>query len=128
VASNRRTNEEILQTLTRYVLPRHLSSEQIAKISGYLEKYEPQTFGFLVAKYDTEAGGYRVDIQRALTNGGWLLKETKFTESVPAGLSIQFQTTLEYLNRPADIRHPRTDILFADAFRLAKISVDTGAP
>jgi hypothetical protein len=71
LTENRRGNAEIQETLSRYVLPRHLTEQQIKIIGDYLSQYPPQQYKFVLVKNYEEVGAYRVDIQRALTLGGW---------------------------------------------------------
>lgn len=119
---NRRAVHEISQVLSRYVLPRHLSEQQIKTISDYLSQHEPQKFKMAVTKNNGEANGYASDIRQALVNGGWELVSTDYnTEFTQAGIAAQFQESLESA-RHNDPKHPKPPDLLNGAFKSARVT------
>jgi hypothetical protein len=56
--------------LQRWVIPRHLTQEQIASIGNYLLKFPPYSVRFNVQENDEEASSYRADLQQAIEQGG----------------------------------------------------------
>ena len=123
LAENRQTNAEIQETLSRYVLPRHLSEQQIDTIAGYLSKYDPQQFKMIVIKNNEEASSYRSDIQRALTAGGWELSTIDYSDDVREGISLQFTETQESSQRRPDPKHPKPLEILQRAFQQARVQL-----
>jgi len=143
-AEGRRANENIEQTLNRYVLPRHLTEKQIAAIADYLKGFEPQTVKILIPKGNSEAGSYASDFYTALQQGGWAVtsmgpcidvsdrlnlsqeKLSAYTndwcEQMPEGISLQFTQTTEsaQINDP---KHPKPDRLFSQALLKARVPI-----
>lgn len=119
---HRRTNDEIAQTLSRYVLPRHLTEVQIAAVATYLSKFDPQEVELLVLRNSEEAGAYRADVQRALMQGGWSTT-IKYSDDVREGISTQFMRTRESFNARPDPKHPTAEQLFLEAVRIAQIPI-----
>jgi hypothetical protein len=56
-----------------YVLPRHLTNDQVNSIAEFLDKFQPREVTFEVINNDREAGAYRDDIEKALKKGGCCL-------------------------------------------------------
>jgi hypothetical protein len=123
VYDNRRANQEISNALSRYVLPRHLSEDQIAKIGEYLRKFEPQKFNFLVTPNNEEASSYRADIQRALTEGGWELETIDYSDKISQGISMQTRMTQASSQAKPDPKRPRADTMLQNAFKDAKVQL-----
>lgn len=128
LADNRRANEETIQVLSRYVLPRHLSEEQIGTIGGYLSKYAPCEAKFVVVKNSEEASSYRSDIQRALQLGGWTITSIDYSDDIREGITTQFTQTIESSQARPDPKHPKVDELFRQALEQAHVQLTgTGA-
>jgi hypothetical protein len=123
LVDNRRSNAEIQETLSRYVLPRHLSEQQIITIGEYLSKYDPQQFKMIVIKHNEEASSYRADIQRALTLGGWELSTIDYSDDVREGIGLQFTETQESSQRRQDPKHPKPLELLQRAFQQARVQL-----
>jgi hypothetical protein len=123
LAENRRANAEIQETLSRYVLPRHLSEQQINTIGDYLSKYDPQQFKMMVIKNNEEASSYRADIQRALTAGGWDLSTIDYSDDVREGISLQFTETQESSRQRPDPKHPKPLEILRSAFQQARVQL-----
>jgi hypothetical protein len=123
VIDNRRANDEFSKTLSRYVLPRHLTDLQITKVADYLSKFDPQVVQITVIKNSEETNSYVSDIQRALQQGGWKISSFVYSEDVPEGISTNLTETQQSAQMPADPKHPKADQLFTQAFKDAKISL-----
>jgi preprotein translocase subunit SecE len=123
MADDRRANEEFAKTLSRYVLPRHLTELQIAKVADYLSKFDPHEAKFTIVKNSEEANSYASDIQRALQQGGWKISSFAYSDDVTEGISTQLTETTQSAQMPADPKHPKADQLFTQAFQDAKISL-----
>jgi hypothetical protein len=126
LAENRRANAEIHETLSRYVLPRHLSEQQIKTIGDYLAQYPPQQYKFVLIKNYEEGGAYRVDIQRALTLGGWDVTGYDYLDGdeVREGLCLQYTETQESSQKRPDPKHPKPMEVLQKAFQLAHVAVN----
>lgn len=115
------TQAEIQESLQRYVLPRHLSPEQINSIGEYLKSHEPQKVKFEVLKNSEEASQYRVDIQNALTIGGWQVDDISYSVDVREGLTTFFVQTDESRRQQSSPNNLKVDELFREAMRKAGI-------
>lgn len=113
--------QQIQDALKRYVLPRHLSEEQIAKIADYLSQHSPQRFKMLVVKRNEEASSLRADIQTALTRGGWTVIAIDSSDDVQEGISTNFQQTQAHAQAPPDPKNPKPDQLLLEAFKIARV-------
>ena len=103
-------------TLRRYVLPRHLTDDQIATIANYLSAHDPQEIKLIVLQNYEEAGALRMDIQKALAGGGWKISTIDYSNNLPEGLSINFTQTIE-TRRVLPIRNiPRPTKFIKKAF------------
>ena len=120
--ANARTNSEILHTLSRYVLPRHLSDDQINIVKEYLLQHEPQDYKFEVVRNNEEAGIFRSDIQKALTLGGWKVLGFDYPDSIQEGLSLYSAT----VDPAAPPKKENAQTLLQEAFKKAKIRIDGG--
>jgi hypothetical protein len=125
VVDVRSTNDQIENALRRYVLPRHLTDQQISTIADYLRKFGPQVVKFTVAKDNQEANSYRADIQKALEQSGWAISSTDYAD-IPEGVRYQYMQTQENNQKPRDAKNPRPDTLITDAFKLAHVRLDGG--
>ena len=119
----RSTNAEIQSALRRYVLPRHLTEQQIKIVSEYLLKYDPQEVKFIVTKDNEECSSYRADFQRALEQGGWKVTSIDYSNDVREGISTNFVQPEEKAQVRPDPKHPNPDILFNDAFKQARVPI-----
>ena len=111
-------------TLRRYVLPRHLTDDQIATIANYLSAHDPQEIKLIVLQNYEEAGAYRVDIQKALAGGGWKISTIDYSNNLPEGLSINFTQTMESAQSAPDPKHPKADEMLQESFRRAHIQIN----
>lgn len=118
------SNQDILRALNRYVLPRHLSEQQIATIADYLQKHPPQKVKFSIIRNNEEASSYRVDIQQALLKGGWEIIGFDYPDFVQEGLSIHFQQTQASQQQQGTLKNPKPDTILLDALRAAKVRID----
>ena len=117
LADVRKQNDEVSRTLTRYVLPRHLTDIQISAISNYLQKFPPKDVKFIVVKNNEEAGSYRADFQRALVAGGWTISEISYSDDIGEGVSTEFNEPQVNANARPDPKNPKADQLFAAALK-----------
>lgn len=123
----RSSQSEIASALARYVLPRHLSEEQIKKIADYLSQYPSHKFHTVLVEKNQEASSYASDIQKALKAGGWELGTTSLVnvDQVPEGLSYLITRTDESSQRlqqqKPDPKNPPVDALFNEAMKQAKM-------
>jgi hypothetical protein len=123
-SDNRATNREIQQALRRYVLPRHLTEQQTAAISGYLLQHDPpkETKVIItVPERDAEAAAYADDIRQALVKGGWPIAPINTANDVQEGLGAQFWQTEQSSKIPADAQHPKLNDLLRQALHAARI-------
>jgi hypothetical protein len=121
LADNRRANSEIQETLSLYVLPRHLTEQQITTIGDYLLQYDPQQVKMVVIKNTEEASSYRADIQRALMRGAWEIISIDYSDDVREGVSAQFVETQESSQRRPDPKHPKPNEVLQKAFQQAHV-------
>jgi hypothetical protein len=121
LTDNRRANSEIQETLSRYVLPRHLTEQQITIIGDYLLQYNPQQVKMVVIKNTEEASSYRADIQRALTRGAWEIISIDYSDDVQEGISAHFVETQESSQRRPDPKHPKAIEVLQKAFQQARV-------
>jgi hypothetical protein len=121
LADVRRANEELGQTLSRYVLPRHLSEQQIDTIGTYLAQFPPQTASMTVVKNSEEANSYRADFQRAVEKGGWTITSIKYDDDIPEGITAYFLQTMSSQASQNDPKKPNIEAIFARALSQAKI-------
>lgn len=123
LAEGRQANEDVARTLTRYVLPRHLTEAQIKTISTYLSGFPSQTVSFLVIRNSEEASSYRADIQRALTDGGWTISGINYSDDVPEGLQTRLMGPLNAPQQPQNAKNLPPDQLFANAMKKASVAI-----
>jgi hypothetical protein len=114
--------------MARYVLPRHLTQEQINSISEYLAQQDRNTVIMNIINRDEEAGGFRADIQRALEKGGWAVSDYKYADDVSEGLTISMQSPMPAAPTPVnpfDRLNPKPTPLqiLSEAFRRAGVQV-----
>jgi hypothetical protein len=142
-----RINRDLESTLSRYVLPRHLTEEQIAAIATYLKGFPPQTAKILVPSGNREANSYASDFYQALQQGGWTVSidrcidardRIKFSqekldatandwcENLTEGLSTNFTQTMESAQAIEDPKNPKPDYLFSQSLRKAGLRLDQG--
>lgn len=120
---------QVNDVLSRYVLPRHLSEDQIGAIAEYLSSYDSQTFKIVSVKNSGEAAEYGADFQTALERGGWKIDggPTFAQEDLPEGISIQFTETQVSYHTASDSKHPKTNALFIQALASAHIkAIESG--
>jgi hypothetical protein len=124
------SQSEVLSALRRYVLPRHLSDEQKAAITGYVSKFPPvKNVKIQVQKEAgidrpmSEPSIYANDIREALTAGGWELTPITWGDNPWEGLSWQFMQPTESQRGTYNAQNPRPDQTLANAFKGAKVSV-----
>jgi hypothetical protein len=144
LAANRSANEEFEQTLRRYVLPRHLSDDQISTVADYLKGFDSQTALILVPKGDSEAGSYASDFYKALQQGGWTvtmrpcvdiaerlnlsqerlnaIDANTWCENLPEGISTYFRQT-QNSSQTNDPKHPKPDQLLSQALQKARVRI-----
>lgn len=121
LSDSRKANADLAKTMARYVLPRHLTDDQITAISKYLSGFPSQAVKFLVMKNSEEASSYRADFQRAIEQGGWRVTAVDYTDDIPEGITTQIIQTMVSMQAPRDPRAPRVDELFAQALRQAHV-------
>jgi hypothetical protein len=126
VADNRRAARDVSETLARYVLPRHLTEQQITTVAEYLSKTAPQKVNYIVAKNNTEASAFWSDINRAITQGGWSLDKIEYSDDVQQGITTHYQQTMESARQPVDPKQPKPDVIFRDALKAARIQLSGG--
>jgi hypothetical protein len=118
LADGRKANSEVAKTLSRYVLPRHLTEVQISQIAGYLKGFGLRDAKFLVLKNSGEASSYAADFQLALTNGGWTFS-VEYADNVPEGISTDLRSA------PAQKQQtPSSDQIFIDALLKAHVRME----
>jgi hypothetical protein len=108
--------------LRRFVLPRHLTERQKVEIAKYLRRYEPKSFRIGVAVNNSEADGYRVDIEDALVRGGWQAIGPAPVRN-NSGLVTFLQETDEHA-RIRDPARPKADEILRDAFASVGVRLD----
>jgi hypothetical protein len=125
LASNKAANSEIAQTLSRYVLPRHLTDKQIKAISEYLQGFDPQSAKIITPKTNSETSSYAHDFSNALTQGGWAVTVEE-QDDLREGLAYTFTQTMANANAKDDPKHPKTNTLFYQAMQKAGITFPEG--
>jgi hypothetical protein len=115
--------EEIQKALERYVLPRHLTAEQISKIADFLSKHSPQKVKIQQPLHDEEASSYRCDFQNAITRGGWQLAGIDTSENIQEGVTIDIQQPMPDPQNPPDKKSPNPSEVLQQAFRHAKVRI-----
>jgi hypothetical protein len=123
LTNNYRATMAMQQALDRYVLPRHLTADQIATIGRYLKQYDPLRYNMKILANSTEASAYAQDIRTALEDGGWRAVYIEQVPNLPEGITY-------YRERSSDAaRVPGTHgsrQLFIDALKAAKVRVEGG--
>ncbi len=121
---------EVLSALRRYVLPRHLSEEQKAAITGHVSKFPPvKNVKIQVQKEPgidrpmSEPAIYANEIKEALTAGGWELAPITWGDNPWEGVAWQFMQPTESQRGTRNVQNPRPDQTLANALKIAKISV-----
>jgi len=95
--------QEMRRLLDRYVVPRHLTEEQIDTIAGHLREYPPGRVVLRFPGHDSETAAFRGDFGRALRQGGWEVSH-EISDEGREGISM-------YLQRPPnDGQRSNTDI------------------
>jgi hypothetical protein len=121
---------EILSALRRYVLPRHLSEEQVKIIGDYLSQFPPvKNVKFQVQKDSRtdaalpleEVVSYAQDIRTALVRGGWQVSANTYTDVPFTGLGWQFMSPPQTAPSQNVEKNPRPNDLLAEAFKKAKV-------
>lgn len=123
LAQGRQADEGVARTLTRYVLPRHLTDAQIKTISTYLSGFPPQTAQFLVIQNNEEASSYRADLQRALMDGGWTISAVNYSNDVREGLTWQLTQPQAAAQQSGSAKNPTVDWLFSKAMEKAHVQI-----
>jgi hypothetical protein len=121
LANQSSSNAEIREALKRYVLPRHLTEEQIATVAGYLAQHEPQQVKFVVLKSSEEASSYRADFQKALERGRWRVVSIDYAVDMQEGVRLEYAQTLQSSQTPPDPAHPTPLAILQEAFAQARI-------
>ncbi len=106
-----------------FVMPRHLSSEQISKIAEYLSKNEPSEISLYQVEGDEEAGGYRGDFYMALKEGGWKILAVHQVPEAQAhsDMFLEYKEPLQTPMPEEDPKHPRPHTLLGQALRHAGV-------
>jgi len=129
IAVVREDLKAIRSDFRRYVLPRHLTADQIATIAAHLSKYDPRHAKIQVIAGDNEASNYRADFHRALEQGGWTIDSIDYVANaanspIAEGLSMQVHTPMVIPAPRPDPKHPTPDMILRDAFNLARVQLD----
>jgi hypothetical protein len=127
IVALRNDTQSIARVIERGVLPRHLTRSQQFTISGFLKESDPYEVAFKVRAGDSEASGYRADLQQALTKAGWKLASVNpitYADDMPDGLQISFTQTMEHSQIRDDPRNPKPPRLLQMALGLAGVRVD----
>jgi len=82
-------NNDTQTALTRYVLPRHLSQQQMDIISTYLQQHQPFSVKLRTIAMNSEASGYGSDIQKALKSGGLIVDFEGYKNDIQQGIRIR---------------------------------------
>jgi hypothetical protein len=122
IVALRNDEHSIAVALDRFVLPRHLTAEQLG---SFLQLFPPQNVAVLVAKDDVEASQYLDDLKQALDRGGWHIKSNEFAlDTAPAGLSVNLVQSPAQMKVQPDNRSPNSAIRLQEAFGLAGVRLD----
>lgn len=111
-----------------FVMPRHLTNEQITKIAEYLSRNAPSDIELYQVEHDEEAGAYRADFYNAIKAGGWKILQVHVIPEaqVHSDLHIQFdeplQTSPQTSPPEEDPKHPRPHTILQQAFQYAGVS------
>jgi hypothetical protein len=119
----RNDTQTIGEVLNRFVLPRHLTDNQIQIIAGSLKPLEPQNFDVEYSIYDEEARQYAAEIQKALEFGGWHLKSPiPIPIGEHFGLSIPAEITPSHMQSTNVDKQP--NMILRNALAIANVQLD----
>jgi hypothetical protein len=112
--------------LQKWVIPRHLTPEQITAIGEHLRKFPPQPVSFVVNRHDDEAARLRGDIANAIVWGRWTIASNEYEPLGSRGIRITSRVTDATNRRAKDPRNPRPDDVLQEAFRQAGVAIEGG--
>jgi hypothetical protein len=120
--------QSMARVIERGVLPRHLTRSQSSSLISFIQEHgtdSPVQMALLVKRDNSEADGYRADIEGALIKAGWSLRSINgvdYSDSVPEGLSIYLVQGNSHPPRNSSPSGPQ--LLLLEALGLAGVRVD----
>lgn len=118
----------ILRALNDYILPRTLTDQQKSAIVKHLDRYPANTFSMRVVKRNSEAEGYRRQIEALLKRAHWTAGNTdvidESIEDVQEGLHILFVHPLNDSPKSDDPLNPLPNLLLQDALTREGVPVN----
>jgi len=110
-----------------FVMPRHLSDEQSAKIAKFLSSSGPHEIILNQVEDDEEAGSYRSDFYEVFQKGGWIIAEVNVVPNAYQDIALHYREPLQTPPPREDPKHPSAHTIVAQALRHADLDVGTGS-
>lgn len=121
--------QSIARVIERGVLPRTLTRRQRLSMASFLKAFEPSVFVFNVAANNSEASGYRAEIEEVLKSAKWkaaIPNPYRYMDDLPEGLSLRLVIPDGSAQPPDDPAYPTPERILWMAFGNAGVRISGG--